>query len=80
MSDSKLLGIMKNKSMPFFAVNPLSIDLRTHVSNVFIIALIYLLKSIPSILYIKVDVRKMLFFKKWNLMQPKETLNKEQEF
>ena len=39
---------------------PFPVDLRTHISNIFIIAVIYSLKNILSVLYIKVDVRKTL--------------------
>ena len=64
----------------FFAVNPFPVELGTHVSNSFIIAVIYLLKNILSVPYIKVDVRKTLFFLKWNLTQAEETLKKKREF
>ena len=65
---------------------PFPVDLRTHISNIFIIAVIYSLKkySFCSLYQSRrekdvVVVVVVVVFKKRNLMQSEETL-KEQEF
>ena len=65
MSYSKLLfGMINNKNTPLFCFNSFPVNSKTHVSNIFIIAVIYLLKNILSVLCTKVDLSKRSVLKK----------------